>query len=97
MAKKQPSKSNAAGKKGKPNARTLRSQLVKLDKELAQTIAHRAELAKQLAEAKTIVDGVMDTDTENDSNASDKMSRIIELTNESSKKVKNLAKSEYKT
>src|SRR3990172_8206134 len=47
--------------------------------------------ASELAEAKTIVDSVMDTNSKEGSSAADRMSRIIELTNESSIKVKNLA------
>ena len=47
--------------------------------------------ASELAEAKTIVDSVMDQNSKDGQTAADKMSRIIELTNESSAKVKNLA------
>ena len=47
--------------------------------------------ASELAEAKTIVDSVMDQNSKEGQTAADKMSRIIELTNESSAKVKNLA------
>ncbi len=47
--------------------------------------------ASELAEAKTIVDSVMDQNSKEGQTAADKMSRIIELTNESSEKVKNLA------
>ena len=47
--------------------------------------------ASELAEAKTIVDSVMDQNSKEGQTAADKMSRIIELTNESSVKVKNLA------
>ncbi len=47
--------------------------------------------AAELAEAKTIVDSVMDQNSKEGQTAADKMSRIIELTNESSAKVKNLA------
>lgn len=47
--------------------------------------------ASELAEAKTIVDSVMDPNSKEGESAADKMSRIIELTNESSNKVKNLA------
>ena len=47
--------------------------------------------ASELAEAKTIVDSVMDQNSKEGQTAADKMSRIVELTNESSAKVKNLA------
>jgi methyl-accepting chemotaxis protein len=47
--------------------------------------------ASELAEAKTIVDSVMDQNSKDGQTAADKMSRIVELTNESSAKVKNLA------
>lgn len=52
--------------------------------------------ASELAEAKTIVDGVMDPNSKEGETAADKMSRIIELTNESSTKVKNLAEKSEK-
>ena len=52
--------------------------------------------ASELAEAKTIVDSVMDLNSKEGETAADKMSRIIELTNESSTKVKNLAEKSEK-
>jgi methyl-accepting chemotaxis protein len=52
--------------------------------------------ASELAEAKTIVDGVMDPNSKEGETAADKMSRIIELTNQSSIKVKNLAEKSEK-
>jgi methyl-accepting chemotaxis protein len=52
--------------------------------------------ASELAEAKTIVDSVMDPNSKDGETAADKMSRIIELTNESSTKVKNLAEKSEK-
>ena len=52
--------------------------------------------ASELAEAKTIVDSVMDPNSKEGETAADKMSRIIELTNESSTKVKNLAEKSEK-
>lgn len=52
--------------------------------------------ASELAEAKTIVDSVMDLNSKEGETAADKMSRIIELTNQSSIKVKNLAEKSEK-
>jgi methyl-accepting chemotaxis protein len=52
--------------------------------------------ASELAEAKTIVDSVMDPNSKEGETAADKMSRIIELTNQSSIKVKNLAEKSEK-
>ena len=52
--------------------------------------------ASELAEAKTIVDSVMDPNSKDGETAADKMSRIIELTSESSTKVKNLAEKSEK-
>jgi len=52
--------------------------------------------ASELAEAKTIVEGVTDTKSDDGSSAAEKMSRIIELTNESSEKIKNLAEKSAK-
>jgi len=52
--------------------------------------------ASELAEAKTIVDSVVDPNSKEGESAADKMSRIIELTNESSTKVKNLAEKSKK-
>lgn len=52
--------------------------------------------ASELAEAKTIVDSVMDPNSKEGETAADKMSRIIELTNQSSTKVKNLAEKSEK-
>ena len=52
--------------------------------------------ASELAEAKTIVDSVMDPNSKEGESAADKMSRIVELTNESSTKVKNLAEKSEK-
>lgn len=52
--------------------------------------------ASELAEAKTIVDSVMNPNSKEGQTAADKMSRIIELTNQSSTKVKNLAEKSEK-
>lgn len=47
--------------------------------------------ASELAEAKTIVDGVMGKNPNDGSTATDRMSRIVELTKKSSDNIKNLA------
>ena len=47
--------------------------------------------ALELASAKAIVDNVRNTNSSDGTSAADKMSRIIELTNESSQKVRSLA------
>lgn len=52
--------------------------------------------ASELAGAKHIVDSVRDTNSQDGSSASEKMSRIVELTEESSTKVRNLAEKSSK-
>ena len=69
----------------------LNSSVEEVSSTVQQIATGSQSQASELAEAKTIVDSVMDTSSNSDSTASDKMSRIIELTNESSSKIKNLA------
>ena len=69
----------------------LNSSVEEVSTTVQQIATGSQSQASELAEAKTIVDAVMDTNSKEDSSASEKMSRIIELTNESSNKVKNLA------
>lgn len=74
----------------------LNSSVEEVTSTVQQIATGSQSQASELAEAKTIVDGVMDSDKEGGSTASDKMSRIIELTNESSNKIKNLAEKSAK-
>jgi len=69
----------------------LNSSVEEVTSTVQQIATGSQSQASELTEAKTIVDGVMGTSTEDESTASDRMSRIIELTNESSEKIKNLA------
>ena len=69
----------------------LNSSVEEVTSTVQQIATGSQSQASELTEAKTIVDSVMGTNTKNESTASDKMSRIIELTNESSNKIKNLA------
>jgi len=74
----------------------LNSSVEEVSSTVQQIATGSQSQASELAEAKTIVDSVMDTSSSSDSTASDKMSRIIELTNESSSKIKNLAEKSAK-
>ena len=74
----------------------LNSSVEEVSTTVQQIATGSQSQASELAEAKTIVDSVMDTNTEEGSTAADKMSRIIELTNQSSGKVKNLAEKSEK-
>jgi len=74
----------------------LNSSVEEVSTTVQQIATGSQSQASELAEAKTIVDSVMDTNSEEGSTAADKMSRIIELTNQSSSKVKNLAKKSEK-
>ena len=74
----------------------LNSSVEEVSSTVQQIATGSQSQASELAEAKTIVDSVMDTSSNSDSTASDKMSRIIELTNESSSKIKNLAEKSAK-
>ncbi len=74
----------------------LNSSVEEVSTTVQQIATGSQSQASELAEAKTIVDSVMNTNTEQGSTASDKMSRIIELTNQSSSKVKNLAEKSEK-
>ena len=69
----------------------LNSSVEEVTSTVQQIATGSQSQASELTEAKTIVDGVMGTSSDDESTASDKMSRIIELTNESSNKIKNLA------
>ena len=69
----------------------LNSSVEEVTSTVQQIATGSKSQASELTEAKTIVDSVMGTSTNDESTASDKMSRIIELTNESSEKIKNLA------
>jgi len=69
----------------------LNSSVEEVTSTVQQIATGSQSQASELTEAKTIVDSVMGTSTNDESTASDKMSRIIELTNESSEKIKNLA------
>lgn len=77
-------------------AEELNSSVEEVSTTVQQIATGSQSQASELAEAKTIVDGVMDTNSKEGSSAADRMSRIIELTNESSIKVKNLAKKSEK-
>ncbi|HXV66703.1 MAG TPA: methyl-accepting chemotaxis protein [Nitrosopumilaceae archaeon] len=72
-------------------AEELNSSVEEVSTTVQQIATGSQSQASELAEAKTIVDSVMDSNSKTGSSAADRMSRIIELTNESSKKVKNLA------
>jgi methyl-accepting chemotaxis protein len=74
----------------------LNSSVEEVSTTVQQIATGSQSQASELAEAKTIVDSVMDTNSEEGSTAADKMSRIIELTNQSSSKVKNLAEKSEK-
>ena len=69
----------------------LNSSVEEVTSTVQQIATGSQSQASELTEAKTIVDSVMGTSTNDESTAADKMSRIIELTNESSEKIKNLA------
>ena len=69
----------------------LNSSVEEVTSTVQQIATGSQSQASELTEAKTIVDSVMGSSTNDESTASDKMSRIIELTNESSEKIKNLA------
>jgi methyl-accepting chemotaxis protein len=69
----------------------LNSSVEEVTSTVQQIATGSQSQASELTEAKTIVDSVMGTSTNDESTASDRMSRIIELTNESSEKIKNLA------
>jgi len=77
-------------------AEELNSSVEEVSTTVQQIATGSQSQASELAEAKTIVDSVMDTNSEDGSTAADKMSRIIELTNQSSSKVKNLAEKSEK-
>jgi len=77
-------------------AEELNSSVEEVSTTVQQIATGSQSQASELAEAKTIVDSVMDTNSKEGSSAADRMSRIIELTNESSIKVKNLAKKSEK-
>lgn len=72
-------------------AEELNSSVEEVSTTVQQIATGSQSQASELAEAKTIVDSVMDSNSKEGSSAADRMSRIIELTNESSIKVKNLA------
>jgi len=77
-------------------AEELNSSVEEVSTTVQQIATGSQSQASELAEAKTIVDSVMDTNSKDGSTAADKMSRIIELTNQSSSKVKNLAEKSEK-
>jgi methyl-accepting chemotaxis protein len=74
----------------------LNSSVEEVTSTVQQIATGSQSQASELAEAKTIADGVTDSKSDDDSSAADKMSRIIELTNESSEKIKNLAEKSAK-
>ena len=74
----------------------LNSSVEEVSSTVQQIATGSQAQASELAEAKTIVDSVMDTNSNDGSTASDKMARIVELTNESSTKIKNLAEKSAK-
>ena len=69
----------------------LNSSVEEVTSTVQQIATGSQSQASELAEAKTIVDGVMGSNSSDGSTATEKMSRIIELTNESSDKIKSLA------
>ena len=77
-------------------AEELNSSVEEVSTTVQQIATGSQSQASELAEAKTIVDSVMDTNSKEGTTAADKMSRIIELTNKSSSKVKNLAEKSEK-
>ena len=69
----------------------LNSSVEEVSTTVQQIASGSQSQASDLAEAKAIVDGVSNNDSSDGSSATKKMSRIVELTNESSNKVRNLA------
>lgn len=74
----------------------LNSSVEEVSTTVQQIATGSQSQASELAEAKTIVDSVMDTHSKEGNTASDKMSRIIEITNESSNKIRSLAEKSQK-
>ena len=74
----------------------LNSSVEEVSTTVQQIATGSQSQASELAEAKTIVDSVMDTNSGEGTTAADKMSRIIELTNQSSNRVKSLAEKSEK-
>lgn len=74
----------------------LNSSVEEVSTTIQQIATGSQSQASELAEAKTIVDSVMDTHSKEGTTAADKMSRIIEITNESSNKIRNLAEKSQK-
>jgi len=73
------------------SAEELNSSVEEVLATVQQIAAGSQTQASELAETKLIVDRVKDTSSTNGFTAAEKMSRIIELTNKSSQKIKNLA------
>ena len=69
----------------------LNSSVEEVTSTVQQIATGSQSQASELAEAKTIVDGVMGTNSNDGSTAADRMSRIVELTKKSSDNIKNLA------
>ena len=69
----------------------LNSSVEEVTSTVQQIATGSQSQASELAEAKTIVDGVMGVNSEDGSTATDRMSRIVELTKKSSDNIKNLA------
>jgi methyl-accepting chemotaxis protein len=74
----------------------LNSSVEEVTSTVQQIATGSQSQASELADAKNIADTVTDNKSNDGSSASDKMSRIIELTNESSEKIKNLAEKSAK-
>ncbi len=74
----------------------LNSSVEEVTSTVQQIATGSQSQASELADAKNIADTVIDNKSNDGSSASDKMSRIIELTNESSEKIKSLAEKSAK-
>jgi len=69
----------------------LNSSVEEVTSTVQQIATGSQSQASELAEAKAIVDGVMGVNSNDGSTATDRMSRIVELTKKSSDNIKNLA------